>query len=167
MFAVRDNGTVRIYELAAGSLSADSNGVITSSGSSRDIKENIENINFDSLDFIKKLKPVTFTYARTDSDSDFTYELKQLEKHVGFIVEDIEDVQSEIGASLVRYSISDIDYRRKNNDRELFTIEKDFEKVKPTMYYETAILSLAVKSIQDLVGKIHDLEARIQTLEGV
>ncbi len=167
MFAVRDNGTVRIYELNSGTLSADSNGVIISSGSSRDIKENIENINFDSLDFIKKLKPVTFTYARTDSDSDFTYELKQLEKHVGFIVEDIEDVQSEIGASLVRYSISDIDYRRKNNDRELFTIEKDFEKVKPTMYYETAILSLAVKSIQDLVGKIHDLEARIQTLEGV
>lgn len=167
ILSIRDNGTVRLFEYASGALSIDSTGVITVSGSSRDIKENIENIIFDSLNFIKKLKPVTFTYARVDSDSDFTYQLKQLERHVGFIVEDIEDVQSEIGASLVRYSISDTEYRRKNNDREFFTIKEDFEKIKPTMYYETAILSLTVKSIQDLVDKIQVLEDRLQALEDV
>lgn len=171
IFGIRNDGELFADQIGSASGTAlvlDSSGYIKKSTSSILIKENVDYFSDQSvLEFITKLKPVKFTYKRNKDDTDFTYELKQLENIAGFIVEDIEKVQNEIGISILNYSLDNQEYRNSIGEREPFTDIEDFNHIKAVSYREPAILSISVKAIQELIAKIEELEARIQTLEGV
>jgi hypothetical protein len=170
-FGVRNDGEIFADQIGSASgttLVLDSSGFIKKSNSSIVIKENIDYFSGQSvLGFINKLKPVKFTYKKNKNDTDFTYELKQLENIAGFIVEDIEEVQDEIGVSILNYALDSQEYKSSIGEREPFTDIEDFNHMKAVSYREPAILSISVKAIQELIAKIEGLEARIQTLEGV
>ena len=127
------------------------------------IKENIryfEESNVSATNLLKKLRPAMFTVRRDERDTDYTYALKQLSVEAGFIVEDIEEVESEIDVSLLTYESSDPG-KFDDGDRTAFSLEEDFDDVKPIMYKENAILSLAVRAIQELTARVEELESRI------
>ena len=130
------------------------------------VKENIEYIQESVIDLINKLKPVKFTIKKDQNDNDFTYELKQLNKEFGFIVEDIQEVEHFFGGSLLSYD-SSTPGKFDNINRKPFSDPIDFDDVKPIMYKEQALISLSIKAIQELADKIDNLESRLQALEGV
>ena len=141
-----------------------SGGYLYSLSSTRAIKENIEYFDEDAsvaaTDVLNKLRPVKFTAKRDEMDTDYTYALKQLSVEAGFIIEDIEEVQGEIDVSLLSYESTDR-LRFTDGDRTPFSLEEDFESIKPAMYKENAILSLAVRAIQELTARVEELESRI------
>jgi hypothetical protein len=170
VISTRANGFISAAYLpsgGSGGLIRRSAGFLYVETSTIRIKENIEYIDQSVIDIVKKLKPVMYTLKRDISDNDYTYALKQMNKEIGFITEDVETLQSEIGASLVSYdsaTLGKFDYR---TDSPPFSSDEDFEDIQPMMYKQNAILSLTVKAIQETSEKIDNLEARLQALEGV
>jgi hypothetical protein len=138
--------------------------------STRAIKENIEYFDEDpsvaATNILKKLRPVKFTVKRNERDTDYTYALRQLSTEAGFIIEDIEEVQDQIDVSLLSYEATDPG-KFDRVDRTPFSLEEDFEDIKPTMYKENAIMSIAVRAIQELTARVEELESSGQTSEGV
>jgi hypothetical protein len=166
MISARANGDVSMAYLnsSSGTNVVRSGGILYLTTSTIKIKENVEYVEDSMLDVINLLKPVRYTLKRSETDTDFSYALKQLNKEIGFIVEDIEEVQQSFGASLLNYdaedlSLIDIDGERTETP---YALESDFENsVVPIMYKETAILAICVKAIQELTEKVKDLESRI------
>ena len=167
--STRANGFVSASQFPSGtgSTMVRSGGFIYFVSSTRKIKENIEYLNEPILDFVKKLKPVRYTLKRNENDTDYTYGLKQMEKQLGFIVEDIEEIQNEIDATLITYDSADYGKFDKRTDSPPFSSDEDFDDIEPRMYKETSMISISIKAIQDLISEIDDLKARIQVLEGV
>ena len=167
--STRANGFVSASQFPSGtgSTMVRSGGFIYFVSSTRKIKENIEYLNEPILDFVKKLKPVRYTLKRNENDTDYTYGLKQMEKQLGFIVEDIEEIQNEIDATLITYDSADYGKFDKRIDSPPFSSDEDFDDIEPRMYKETSMISISIKAIQDLISEIDDLKARIQALEGV
>jgi hypothetical protein len=167
--STRANGFVSASQFPSGtgSTMVRSGGFIYFVSSTRKIKENIEYLNEPILDFVKKLKPVRYTLKRNENDTDYTYGLKQMEKQLGFIVEDIEEIQNEIDATLITYDSADYGKFDKRIDSPPFSSDEDFDDIEPRMYKETSMISISIKAIQDLISEIDDLKARIQVLEGV
>ena len=167
--STRANGFVSASQFPSGtgSTMVRSGGFIYFVSSTRKIKENIEYLNEPILDFVKKLKPVRYTLKRNENDTDYTYGLKQMEKQLGFIVEDIEEIQNEIDATLITYDSADYGKFDKRIDSLPFSSDEDFDDIEPRMYKETSMISISIKAIQDLISEIDDLKARIQVLEGV
>jgi hypothetical protein len=167
IISARANGFVEMPLLpatTAGVTLRISGGYLYSTSSTRAIKENIEYFDEDAsvaaTDVLNKLRPVKFTVKRDEMDTDYTYALKQLSVEAGFIIEDIEEVQGEIDVSLLSYESTDR-LRFTDGDRTPFSLEEDFESIKPAMYKENAILSLAVRAIQELTARVEELESRI------
>jgi hypothetical protein len=138
--------------------------------STRAIKENIEYFDetpsIAATNILKKLRPVKFTVKRNERDTDYTYALRQLSVEAGFIIEDIEEVQDQIDVSLLSYEATDPG-KFDLVDRTPFSLEEDFEDIKPTMYKENAIMSIAVRAIQELTARVEELENSRQEPEGV
>jgi hypothetical protein len=171
IISTRSNGHISAAYIPITGSSAStvyrSGGFLFVNSSTIRIKENIEYIENSVIDVIKKLKPVMFTLKRDISDTDYTYALKQLNKEVGFITEDVEKVQKNIGASLISYESKELGKFDNRTELPPFSSDSDFEDIEPMMYKPNAILSLAVKAIQELAEKNEELESRLQTLEGV
>lgn len=168
--STRANGYVSASQfpsIASGSTVVRSAGFLYFLSSTIKIKENIEYLNTPILDFVKKLKPVKYTMKRTDADTDYTYQLKQLDTQLGFIVEDIEEIQNELGVNLITYDSSDYGKFDKRTESPPFSSDEDFDDIEPRMYKETSLISISIKAIQDLMSEIDNLKARIQALEGV
>jgi hypothetical protein len=168
--STRANGYVSASQfpsIASGSTVVRSGGFLYYLSSTIKIKENIEYLDTPVLDFVKKLKPVKYTMKRNDADTDYTYQLKQLDTQLGFIVEDIEEIQNELGVNLITYDSSDYGKFDKRTESPPFSSDEDFDDIEPRMYKETSLISISIKAIQDLISEIDDLKARIQVLEGV
>jgi hypothetical protein len=169
-FGVRNDGEIYMANIGTDSgtvLVLNSSGYVQKQSSTIQIKENIEYINESVFDLIKELKPVKFTYKRNKNDDDYTYALKQINKEVGFILEDIIDVQKNFEGSLVSYEFDSPEYRESIDGRLPFSVEEDFQHLRPVMYKDLALLSLTIKAVQELIAKVEDLEARLQALEDV
>jgi hypothetical protein len=166
--AARSDGGVVLDRLPTAS-SGGNPVYITAAGALREftsslrVKENVEYYSDSAISVLKKLKPATYTYKRTEDDTDFTYQLKQLDKMIGLIVEDVEEVQKDLeGIKLLTYksatknSLGSIEHREKDP----YTSEKDFENVVPQMYRIESIMALCVKGIQELSARIDSMEEK-------
>lgn len=162
-FSTRADGNVSASQFPAGTGSTvvRSGGFLYYISSTIKIKENIEYIEDSVLSFIKKLKPVRYNLKRNSYDNDYTYALKQLNKEIGFIVEDIESIQDEIGGSLIDYDSQNAGKFDSRTDAPPFSSDEDFEDIEPRMYKTNAILSIAIKAIQELSAKVDELESRL------
>lgn len=129
--------------------------------SSRKVKENIKYYNNSVLNIIKKFKPATFTYKRDQADNDFSYGLKQLDVVFGLIVEDVEDIQPELGVNLVTYDSANLNKFNSLTDTKPYSKEEDFDDIEPKMYRESSLIALCIKAIQELSAKVEELESRL------
>lgn len=169
-FGVRNDGEIYMANIGSDTGTAlvlNSSGYVQKQTSTIKIKENVEYISNSAIDLIKKLKPAKFTYKKNVHDTDYTYSLKKLDKQIGFILEDIIEVEKDFGGSLISYEFSSPEYRESIGSRTPFSIEEDFNHIQPVMYKEPAIVAITVKALQDLIEKVEDLESRLQALEGV
>lgn len=126
---------------------------LTKAASTRDIKNNIDYYS-NGIEKIKKLKPVTFTYKATTSDSEYVSQLKQIAVQHGFVAEDVAEADPQL-AVWGTPDLSNLD------DDEKVSIMSDLNKYIPTYYKETGILSVAVAAIKELVAKVEALEQKL------
>jgi hypothetical protein len=112
-------------------------------------KNDIKNID-DPISIIKKLQPRQYTVKPDEPDNELEATLKSLDINYGFVAEEIEESVPHLAVykatkkfqdSWPNVDISDI---------------MDFELV---YYKETAILSLCVATIQNLLSRIENLES--------
>ena len=108
--------------------------------SDKKLKEDIEETKL-GLDFINKLKPVSYKYIKKTKD-------QEQKTHEGLIAQEVESVVNEYGLtkdnhSLVHYDESDDKYR---------------------LAY-TELIGPLIKSVQELTKKNSELQARIEELE--
>ena len=89
------------------------------------------------LDFVNKLKPVSYKWNEDDGKT-----------HYGLIVQDVEETLIDIGKT-----VSDFGAVLKENDS-------------PMGLGYSELISPLIKAVQELTAKNDALEARIKTLEG-
>lgn len=82
-------------------------GLMVSGSSSRlELKENINNIDSNwAISILNRLEPRKFNWKSTEKDDETTAELRKLDQHIGFIVEEVEAVGKEFGIQLIDYSV--------------------------------------------------------------
>jgi hypothetical protein len=109
----------------------------------RDHKENISDIQ-DGLEIVKNLRPRTFIFNENNTEMNNPYEVfaRREQLQYGFIVEEMQEVNPD-----------------------LIHHEETEDGHKPQMWKHHAVISLAVKAIQELSEKVDALEARIVELE--
>ena len=133
--------------------------------SDRRDKTDIENFT-TGLDFINKMQPVTYKWDRRswylpeDEDGNVTNDditkvtpdgsKKEDVTHVGFIAQDVETLEKEIG------------YANDNSDRLFTNLTEDGKRY--GMKYER-LVTVLVNSVKELSTKLDAAEARIKTLE--
>ena len=119
------------------------------------------------LDFVKKMQPVTYKWDRRswylpkDEDGNFTDDditkvtrdgsKKENVTHVGFIAQDVETLEKEIG------------FADDNTNRLLTNLTDDGNRY--GIKYER-IVTVLVNAVKELDTKLAAAEARIKTLEG-
>lgn len=133
---------------AVGALVRRSDGFIcintASAASKREYKENIVDMG-DALPVVNSLSPKNFKWKDSFINTDFEEDIydMQTQNQYGFIVEEVAEVLPD----LVHYEI-------KNGE------------LVPQMWKNNAMLSLAIKAIQELSAEVVSLKERIATLEG-
>jgi hypothetical protein len=160
----RSDGGVLMPRLGSGTgttVVITGTGRLRESSSSITYKENVEYFEDSAISIINKLKPATFTYKRDEQDTDFTYELKQLDRIIGLIVEDVEEVQKDLDLRLLTYRSTSLDIESdlEQRDRDPYTAEEDFKDMVPQMYRVESILALCVKAIQELSARIDRVQS--------
>ena len=128
----------KVYMASDGAAEIYANGTINTSD--KRLKEDIEETKL-GLDFINKLKPVSYKYIKKTED-------QEQKTHEGLIAQEVESVVNEYGLtkdnhSLVHYDESDDKYR---------------------LAY-TELIGPLIKSVQELTKKNSELQARIEELE--
>ena len=128
-------------------------GQITAAASKRSLKNDI-NYNISGLSIINKLKPASFTWKKTEMESEEVGKIKALHKNYGFIAEDIAEVDSAIAVlePVINKNMT------KEQKEDAF---KDIDSWVPSYYSETGILALAIKAIQELNLEIIDLKSKL------
>ena len=138
-----------------------------SSINTSDRRDKADITNFtDGLDFIKKMQPVTYKWDRRswylprDEDGNITDEditkvtpngsKKENVTHVGFIAQDVETLEKEIG------------FASDNTNRLLTNLTEDGNRY--GMKYER-LVTVLVNAVKDLSTKLDAAETRIKTLE--
>ena len=139
-----------------------------SSISTSDRRDKADITNFtDGLEFIKKMQPVTYKWDRRSwylprdeegniTDDDITKVTQDGSKkeditHVGFIAQDVETLEKEIG------------FANDNTDRLLTNLTEDGNSY--GMKYDR-LVTLLVNAVKDLSTELEDAKARITELEG-
>ena len=139
-----------------------------SSINTSDRRDKADITNFtDGLEFIKKMQPVTYKWDRRSwylprdeegniTDDDITKVTQDGSKkeditHVGFIAQDVETLEKEIG------------FANDNTDRLLTNLTEDGNSY--GMKYDR-LVTLLVNAVKDLSTELEDAKARIETLEG-
>ena len=138
-----------------------------SSINTSDRRDKADITNFtDGLDFIKKMQPVTYKWDRRswylprDEEGNITDEditkvtpdgsKKENVTHVGFIAQDVETLEKEIG------------FASDNTNRLLTNLTEDGNRY--GMKYER-LVTVLVNAVKDLSTKLDAAETRIKTLE--
>jgi hypothetical protein len=125
-------------------------GQVTAAASKRSLKNNID-YNISGLSIINKLKPASFTWKKTEIESEEVGNIKALHKNYGFIAEDIAEVDNAI-------SVLEPVINENMTQEEKVNSYRDIDSWIPSYYSETGILALAVKSIQELSERLELLE---------
>lgn len=145
------NGTSQFTsQLAAGTLSADANGLLISSSDSR-VKSNIVYFSNTALPLINQLKPAHFTFNQ-DPET----------KKIGFIAQDVEQVIPD-AVDGKKYEFwwetnEDGSPKTDSGGNLIFTDRPRYKG-----FDATAVLAVAVKSIQELSVKVTALEQSLAT----
>jgi hypothetical protein len=154
LFQINSSGYWYVFNLQenaeGSSLRYQPGGQITRAGSKRSLKNDI-NYDISGLSIINKLKPASFTWKKTEMESEEVGKIKALHKNYGFIAEDIAEADSAIAVlePVINQSMT------KEQKEEAF---KDIDSWVPSYYSETGILALAIKSIQELSERLELLE---------
>jgi hypothetical protein len=125
-------------------------GQVTAAASKRSLKNDI-NYNISGLSIINKLKPASFTWKKTEMESEEVGKIKALHKNYGFIAEDIAEADGAI-------AVLEPVINESMTQEEKVNSYKDIDSWIPSYYSETGILALAVKSIQELSERLEILE---------
>jgi carbonic anhydrase/acetyltransferase-like protein (isoleucine patch superfamily) len=124
-------------------------GRIVQSSSRRVLKENINPIDTASR-LVKKLNPVSYTWKAHPLSSDIEKYFKALDTQYGFIVEDVEEVDT----GLIHYDYNLPYVEGKEMD---YTDPKNFS---PSMYDANGILSITVSALKEVLERLEALENR-------
>ena len=122
-------------------------GRIVQSSSRRVLKENINPINIAS-ELVKKLNPVTYNWRAHTLSSNIEKYFKALDIQYGFIVEEVEDVDT----GLVHY---DYNLPHVEGQEMDYTDPKNFS---PSMYDANGILSITVSALKEVLERLEILE---------
>ena len=125
-------------------------GQITSAASKKSLKNNID-YNISGLSIINKLKPASFTWKKTEMESEEVGKIKALHKNYGFIAEDVAEIDSAI-------AVLEPIINENMTQEEKVNSYRNIDSWIPSYYSETGILALAVKSIQELSERLEILE---------
>ena len=125
-------------------------GQITAAASKRSLKNDI-NYNISGLSIINKLKPASFTWKKTEMESEEVGKIKALHKNYGFIAEDVAEADGAI-------AVLEPVINENMTQEEKVNSYRNIDSWIPSYYSETGILALAVKSIQELSKRIELLE---------
>lgn len=131
-------------------LVMNANNRIGKTTSTREIKNNIYPIS-DALDTILLLNPVTFTYRYNENSSDLEKFLKDGDVKMGFIVEEVEEVDK----GLVHYTYCG---SKDIPEDEWFDDPTNF---RVTMYDTNGIVSLLTAAVKELNTRIEILEGKL------
>jgi hypothetical protein len=121
----------------------------------RESKENIEDVTpQEAISIIKSLRPRKYTWKPTEEDSPLGAALRALDIRYGFIAEEIEESQPH----LATYKMTpEFQKAWPNVTEEMFN---DF----PLRFYkETALPSIAISAIKNLIERIESLETQLAT----
>jgi hypothetical protein len=113
-------------------------------GSRLRYKENIENVSTeDAINLIKNLRPVKFQWKKEfrgpDDSNALLKEIYDTSKEYGFIAEEVYQVSPEL-----------VTYLDDNEDKV----------PDPNMWQQNAVISILVKTVQNLVSRIEYLESK-------
>ena len=142
-----DTGDITGGRITGGSQFSFSNGCnapFFTATSDRNIKNSITDSDL-GLDFINKLKPVSFKYNQD------VEELKlDAKTHYGLIAQDVEDVVTGLGKTLddISIAVKPEDKTYSGNDR-------------PMAIDYTQLISVLIKSVQELSAKVETLESKV------
>lgn len=125
-------------------------GQVTAAASKRSLKNNID-YNITGLSIINKLKPASFTWKKTEMESEEVGKIKALHKNYGFIAEDVAEADGAI-------AVLEPVINENMTQEEKVNSYRNIDSWIPSYYSETGILALAVKSIQELSERIEVLE---------
>ena len=125
-------------------------GQITSAASKKSLKNNID-YNISGLSIINKLKPASFTWKKTEMESEEVGKIKALHKNYGFIAEDVAEIDGAI-------AVLEPVINENMTQEEKVNSYRNIDSWIPSYYSETGILALAVKSIQELSERLEILE---------
>jgi hypothetical protein len=125
-------------------------GQVTAAASKRSLKNNID-YNITGLSIINKLKPASFTWKKTEMESEEVGKIKALHKNYGFIAEDIAEADGAI-------AVLEPVINENMTQEEKVNSYRNIDSWIPSYYSETGILALAVKSIQELSERLEILE---------
>jgi hypothetical protein len=131
----------------------------STTSSSIKIKENVSTVTSEeALSLVKNLIPKKFTYKKEEKfDNDFSYKFKQLDYDYGFIAEDIKE-------KIPTLAIYDLTKEGIEKFKEQSFEEKDIdseEYFNVVNYKRTAITSILVATVQNLLSRIESLESQL------
>jgi uncharacterized protein YunC (DUF1805 family) len=137
-------GTVSVGAGASTSLRRrTADGYFLIDGSRLKYKENVETVSTeDAINLIKNLRPVKFHWKKEfqgpDASNPLLNEIRDTNKEYGFIAEEVHQVSPEL-----------VSYLDDNEDGI----------PDPIMWQQNAVISILVKTVQDLVSRIEHLES--------
>ena len=133
-----DTSITAVYMSGDGGASVYGSQLITPSD--KRLKEDIKETKL-GLDFINKLKPVSYKYIKKTED-------EEQKTHEGLIAQEVESVVNEYGLTKDNHSL----------------VNYDESKDKYRLAY-TELIGPLIKSVQELTKKNSELQARIEELE--
>lgn len=154
-FPVNNAAVAQIFTLGSGVQR------ISQPGSTREIKENIQDIS-EGLEIVNQLRPRVFTYNEKyygdidpTTDEPWTQDainMRSLVSSYGFIVEEVQEVNPQL-----------VSYRPADTTIPMDQVGGAFDisTWTPTMWKETEIIAILTKAVQELSAKVAMLESKI------
>lgn len=133
--------------------------VLARDSSSLKYKENVLNISSqESINILKKVNVVKYTFKKNMKyDTDFSYQVKQLDYHYGLIAEEVAKDAPELS----QYGFTD--EGRKHSADELMTLEDLNNELyfEPVNWRKDEATALLISSFQNLIERVESLEAQL------
>jgi len=133
--------------------------VLSRDSSSLKYKENVLNISSqESINILKKVNVVKYTFKKNiKHDTDFSYQVKQLDYHYGLIAEEVAKDAPELS----QYGFTD--EGRKRSADELMTLEDLNNELyfEPVNWRKDEATALLISSFQNLIERVEYLEAQL------
>ena len=119
----------------------------------RERKDNIEDVTpQEAISIIKSLRPRKYTWKPTEEDSPLGAALRALDIRYGFIAEEIEEAQPHLAT-----------YKMTPEFQEAWpnVTEEMFNDFPLRFYKETALPSITLSAVKNLIERVESLEAQL------